>query len=96
MITIGLLIVDMAFVASNATKVPSGGWVPVAVGAAIFLLLMTWKKGRKLLFNRMAEEAMPMDMFLESLSPSVTRVPGTAIFMSGTTDGVASCDVAQP
>lgn len=87
-ITIGLLVVDMAFVASNATKIPSGGWVPVAAGAAIFLLLMTWKKGRKLLFNRMAEEAMPIEMFLESLSPSVTRVPGTAIFMSGTTDGV--------
>ena len=87
-IAIGLLIVDMAFVASNATKIPSGGWVPVTVGAVIFLLLMTWKKGRRLLFNRMAEEAMPMDMFLESLSPSITRVPGTAIFMSGTADGV--------
>jgi KUP system potassium uptake protein len=88
MITIVLLVVDMAFVASNATKVPSGGWVPVAIGGAILLLLMTWKKGRKLLFNRMAAEAMPMEMFLESLSPSVTRVPGTAIFMSGTTEGV--------
>ena len=87
-VTIGLLIVDMAFVASNATKIPSGGWVPVAVGAAVFLLLMTWKKGRQLLFNRMAEEAMPVEAFLESLNPSITRVPGTAFFLSGTTDGV--------
>ncbi len=62
--------------------------MPLLVGAVIFLLLMTWKKGRKLLFNRMAEEAMPVEMFLESLNPSITRVPGTAIFLSGTTDGV--------
>ena len=87
-IAIALLIVDAAFVSSNATKIVSGGWVPLLVGAAIFLLLMTWKKGRKLLFNRMAEEAMPVEMFLESLNPSTTRVPGTAIFLSGTADGV--------
>ena len=87
-ITIVLLVVDIAFVSSNATKVTSGGWVPLMVGAAIFLLLMTWKKGRKLLFNRMAEESMPVETFLESLNPSITRVPGTAIFLSGTTAGV--------
>jgi len=58
------------------------------VGAAIFLLLMTWKKGRRLLSNRMAEEAMPVEMFLDSLNPSITRVPGTAFFLSGTTEGV--------
>lgn len=87
-ITIALLIVDAAFVSSNATKIVSGGWVPLLVGAGIFLLLMTWKRGRELLFNRMAEEAMPVDRFLESLNPNITRVPGTAIFLSGTTDGV--------
>lgn len=83
-----LLIVDIAFVAANATKIPSGGWFPLAFGAAVFVLLTTWKKGRQILFRRMAQEAMPVDTFLSSLNPNVTRVAGTAVFLSGTTDGV--------
>lgn len=83
-----LLIVDIAFVAANATKIPSGGWFPLAFGAAVFVLLTTWKKGRQILFRRMAQEAMPVDTFLSSLNPNITRVAGTAVFLSGTTDGV--------
>ena len=83
-----LMIVDLAFFTANITKVFHGGWFPLAVGGSVFILLTTWKKGRELLFNRRAEEAMPMDMFLKSLNPSVTRVPGTSVFLSGTTEGV--------
>ena len=83
-----LMIVDLAFFTANITKVFHGGWFPLAVGGSVFILLTTWKKGRELLFNRRAEDAMPMDMFLKSLNPSVTRVPGTSVFLSGTTEGV--------
>ncbi len=81
-------VIDLAFFAANATKIPHGGWVPLAIGAAGFTLLTTWKKGRSLLFARMAEEAMPVELFLNSLSANVTRVPGTAVFLSATSDGV--------
>jgi len=80
--------IDFAFFAANATKIPDGGWFPLAVGVAGFVLLTTWKKGRALLFARMSQEAMPVDLFLNSLSANVTRVPGTAVFLSATTHGV--------
>lgn len=83
-----LLAVDLAFVGANATKIPNGGWFPLAFGLLVFVLLTTWKKGRQILFRRMAMEAMPVDVFLSSLNPNVTRVSGTAVFLSGTTDGV--------
>jgi len=80
--------IDLAFFTANATKIPTGGWFPLAIGAAIFVLLTTWKKGRELLFARRAEEAMPVDDFLAALNPKTTRVPGTAVFLSGATVGV--------
>ena len=83
-----LTIVDLAYFAANMTKLTHGGWFPLAVGAGIIVFLTTWKKGRELLFARRAEDAMPVDVFLNSLNPNVTRVPGTSVFLSGTTDGV--------
>lgn len=88
LITVTYLIIDLAFVGSNALKIPTGGWFPLAMGAVVFLLLTTWKKGRAILFRRMAQEAMPVELFLSSLNPNVTRVSGTAVFLSGTTEGV--------
>ncbi len=83
-----LLIVDLAYFAANLTKITHGGWFPLAIGAGIVVFLTTWKKGRELLFARRQEEAMPVDVFLGSLNPSVTRVPGTSVFLSGTTEGI--------
>ncbi len=82
------VVVDLAFFLANATKIPHGGWFPLAVGLTIFLLLTTWKRGRALLMARLRAENMPEDVFLASLSERVTRVPGTAIFLTGTTEGI--------
>ena len=83
-----LLLVDLAFFAANITKIANGGWFPLAIGVAAFIFLVTWKKGRALLAARLHEEAMPVETFLNSLGKSVTRVAGTAIFMTGGADGV--------
>jgi KUP system potassium uptake protein len=83
-----LLVVDLAFFFANATKIPYGGWFPLAVGLVVFLILTTWKRGRLLLLNRLKQEAMPVEDFLASLSPRVPRVPGTAVFLAGTSEGV--------
>jgi len=88
LVAVPLFIVDATFFASNATKIPTGGWFPLVIGAIAFVLLTTWKKGRQILFKRMAEDALPLETFLKSLSANVTRVPGTAVFLSGTTVGV--------
>ena len=81
-------IVDLAYLGANLTKVPDGGWVPLVIGLIIFTLLTTWAKGRKLMQDRLAEGAMPISLFVQSAANSATRVPGTAVFMTSTADGV--------
>ena len=80
--------VDLLFFAANMLKIRYGGWVPLAIAAAIFLLMTTWKRGREILGKRMLEKTVPLKMLLADLAaePPI-RVPGTAVFMYGTTDG---------
>lgn len=81
-------VVDLAYFAANMTKVPDGGWFPLLIGIIGFTLLTTWAKGRKLMIARMREAAMPISVFVQSAANSATRVPGTAVFMTSTADGV--------
>jgi KUP system potassium uptake protein len=83
-------IVDFAYFGANLLKVPSGGWVPLAIGMVIFMLLTTWSRGRSLMRERMAESSMPMEIFIKSAAGSAQRVSGTAIFMASTSAGVPS------
>jgi KUP system potassium uptake protein len=80
--------VDTAYLASNLTKIPDGGWFPLLIGLIIFTLLTTWARGRKLMMERMREAAMPIKVFVSSAATSATRVPGTAVFMTSSADGV--------
>jgi KUP system potassium uptake protein len=84
-----LALIDLAFLASNSLKIPDGGWFPLVVGAVVFTLLTTWKRGRALLWDRLSTEALPLDAFIQSieLSPP-TRVEGTAVFMTSTPNRV--------
>lgn len=84
------LIVDGAYFAANLTKVPEGGWFPLAVGFVAFLMLTTWARGRKLMRERMSESSLPMEIFAKSAKNSALRVPGTAIFMASASSGVPS------
>ncbi len=78
-----MLVVDLAFFASNAAKFLSGGWFPLLIGAGLFTLLVTWKRGRTLLMRRMSEEGIPLEPFLDALAVNPPQVvPGTAIFMT--------------
>ncbi len=81
--------VDFAFFAANAVKVLDGGWFPLVLGAAIFTLLSTWKRGRALLYDKLEQDSMPLDAFITSLSyGGPHRVQGTGIFMTTNPDGV--------
>lgn len=81
-------LVDLAYFSANLTKVPDGGWFPLLAGIVIFTLLTTWAKGRRLMVERMREGAMPIKVFIQSAAGSATRVPGTAVFMTSTPEGV--------
>jgi len=79
--------VDILFFGANMLKIRYGGWVPLVIAAAIFLLMTTWKRGREILAKRMLEKTVPLKMLLADLAaePPI-RVPGTAVFMYGTAD----------
>jgi KUP system potassium uptake protein len=82
------LAVDVPFFAANALKIRYGGWVPLVIAGAIFLLMTTWQRGREILGKRMLEKTVALKMLLADLAAEPPlRVPGTAVFMSGTTDG---------
>ncbi|MGN6270304.1 MAG: potassium transporter Kup [Sphingomonas sp.] len=81
-------LVDGAYFTSNLTKVPSGGWVPLLVGFVIFAFLTTWAKGRKLMIGRLREATMPIKVFVKSAADAAARVPGTAVFMTSSPEGV--------
>jgi KUP system potassium uptake protein len=80
------LAVDMAFFGANIIKVAQGGWLPLAMAAAVFLVMSTWKAGRRILADRVQAEAHPLKEFVQRVlsESAVTRVPGSAVFMSGT------------
>jgi KUP system potassium uptake protein len=83
------LLLELGFVSANALKIPNGGWITLLIAGVIFLLMMTWKDGRDLLNERLRENAMPLAIFLKSLTVGSTlRVPGTAVFLTSNPDGV--------
>lgn len=82
--TLVFIAIDLAFLVSNFTKILHGGWFPLLVAGAIFMLMWTWRKGRIALGRRISEKALPLGVFLRDVQErNPVRVPGTAYFMSG-------------
>ena len=80
--------IDLAFFGANMLKVAHGGWFPLLVSTAILFLMLTWRKGRRVLRSRLSEICVPLDDFLPDLkTQSIRRVPGTAVYMSGNRAG---------
>ena len=75
--------VDLVFLSANLVKVLDGGWFPLAIGGVVFALMTTWHAGRRLMAERLRDEALELGPFIESLflAPPL-RVPGTAVFLS--------------
>ena len=81
------LIVDFAFLTANLLKIMEGGWFPLLLGAACFLLLMTWYQGRQLLRKRSVEEGIELKGFIDVLMQNPPhRVEGTAVFLTAHVD----------
>ncbi len=85
------LAIDLAFFGANVVKIPDGGWFPLVAALTIFTLLVTWKRGREIVLQRLRETAQPLAPFVEMLlaHPPI-RVPGTAVFMTADTLGAPS------
>jgi len=81
------LTIDLTFFAAALHKLLDGGWFPLALGGAVFALMVTWRGGRERLLAQLRGSSVPIAGFLESLgASSPQRVPGTAIFLTSTPD----------
>ena len=77
------LCVDLAFFGANAVKIPEGGWFPLMVAVVVFTLLVTWKRGREIVMERLRKDCIPLEAIIASLQAHPPlRVPGTAVFMT--------------
>ncbi|HEV8679923.1 MAG TPA: potassium transporter Kup [Stellaceae bacterium] len=76
-------IIDLTFFSANLLKIAEGGWFPIFVAVLVFSLMGTWWRGRRMLAEERARDALPLTQFVEGLNPErPVRVPGTAIFMT--------------
>ncbi|MTV39133.1 potassium transporter Kup [Duganella radicis] len=83
------LALDIALFSASTLKLFHGGWFPLLLGVVLFTVMLTWKRGRELVFENLQKHAIPLEEFLSSLFVAPpTRVYGTAIFMRGESDGV--------
>jgi KUP system potassium uptake protein len=80
---------DLAFFSATLLKIADGGWFPLAIGACVFAIMTTWRRGRDHLFSRLRASSVPLDAFLKSLFQDPPhRVPGTAVFLTATPEVV--------
>src|SRR5207248_5182256 len=84
-----MLVTDCAYVAGNLAKVPSGGWIPLTLGAALCLIFTTWRSGRLELRAALAKMAVPRSE-IGKLVTGVHRVPGTGVFLASNSHLVPS------
>ncbi len=88
-LTLLFLIIDLAFLGANSIKIMDGGWFPLVLAGVVFTLMFTWKRGRRILAQRLLDRATTQDDFLEKVLKKIdVRVLGTAVFMSATPRGI--------
>ncbi|HEX2589886.1 MAG TPA: potassium transporter Kup [Rhizomicrobium sp.] len=83
-----LAVIDVMFLASNSLKIVEGGWLPLAIAACVFIIMETWRIGRRKHVERLRNESMPLELFLDRADKTPVRVAGTAVFMAARLDAV--------
>lgn len=88
-VTLGILANDFMFLSATVIKIGDGGWFPLVIGVTMFTIMSTWRRGRDIVRRKVNDGAMPIKLFVESMSMSDTpRVEGTGVFMTTNPDGV--------
>ncbi|WP_420105594.1 potassium transporter Kup, partial [Herbaspirillum huttiense] len=83
------MLMDVMLFSASTLKLLHGGWFPLLLGAVLLTIMLTWKRGRDLVFQNLERHAIPLEDFLQSLFVAPPeRVAGTAIFLRGESDGV--------
>lgn len=84
LMVVPFLALDLVFFGATSLKLFAGGWFPLLVGLIVFTIMMTWKRGRHLLFEKLQRDTLPLDLFVKSIGQSANVVDGTAVFMTST------------
>ena len=83
------VVVDFAFFSANVIKILDGGWFPLVIGGSVFVLLSTWRLGRRLLSERQGQQSVPLDDFIAGIAlDGPHRVTGTGVFLTAHPEGV--------
>ena len=89
LVVVPFLAIDLVFLFANVLKVFQGGWLPLVVGAGLVVVMWTWRKGSRFVAEAIHREQQPLLDFVRTLETgSVQRVPGTAVFLTGSADDV--------
>jgi len=82
-----LITIDTVFLAANGLKIASGGWLPLLIGAVLFLVMSTWVRGSQILTEKTRRDSVPLVDLIEMLKARAPhKVPGTAIFLTSDPD----------
>ncbi|WP_436662046.1 potassium transporter Kup [Acinetobacter sp. P1(2025)] len=77
------IFIDLVLLGSNLLKFFIGGWVPVLIAVFVFTLMMTWKKGRVQLQEKLQSDTLQLETFIKYLGTDMNKVFGTAVFLTG-------------
>ncbi|PVZ86644.1 potassium transporter Kup [Serratia sp. S1B] len=85
----GFFIIDLSFLIANLTKVLQGGYLPLLLAAAVYIVMLIWHRGAVATAQAVNEKVVPIADFMASIEEkAIPRVPGTAIFMTRSQDGI--------
>lgn len=80
----GFLIIDILFFSANIIKVHDGGWASITFAALLVIIMWTWVRGTRHLFQKTRKAEVPLDLIVEQMGKRPpTIVPGTAVFLTG-------------
>lgn len=83
LLMVPFIVIDCAFFLATGLKLLEGAWVPVLLGAAIVLIMLTWRRGTRILTEKTRKSEVPLDVLLRSLEKKLPHiVPGTAVFLT--------------
>jgi KUP system potassium uptake protein len=81
-------LVDLSFLSSNSLKIFEGGWLPLFIAIFVYIVMETWRLGRRAHLDRIRDSSLPVELFLERADKTPMRVAGTAVFLSSRSDTV--------
>jgi KUP system potassium uptake protein len=84
-----LLTIDISFFTANLIKVEYGGWFPLVLGLAVFIVMTTWRRGRELVVREIKQGGLALSPFIDNITEHPPlRVPGTAVFLTANQNAV--------